>query len=285
MTRLTLQNEYLTVDIDTLGAELASIRDAAGVEYLWQGDARFWKSRAPILFPIVGGLKDDQFKNGTEVYSLAKHGFARKQEFKSTQESKTCVQFLLESKPEFRQQYPFDFALQLTYRLTGNQIQIDYQIANPARETLYCSIGAHEGYACPEGIESYHLEFEQTETLRSTMLDGNLLTSETIPVVEADYRLPLHPHWFEIDALVFASLRSRAVTLVHESGKRRVRVDFPGFPSLGLWTKVGAPYLCIEPWCGLPDYTDSDSCLEHKRGILSIAPGQTLIRGHKITIN
>ncbi|MEA4890562.1 MAG: aldose 1-epimerase family protein [Clostridiaceae bacterium] len=285
MTRLTIQNEYLTVEIDTLGAELASIRDAAGIEYLWQGDARFWKSRAPVLFPIVGGLKNDQYKIGAETYTMAKHGFARKQEFVPTQESKTCARFLLVSKPEFMQGYPFDFTLLLVYRLTGNQIQIDYQVTNPAREILYCSVGAHDGYACPEGIESYHLEFEQVETLRSTVLDGNLLTSETIPVVEADYRLPLHPRWFEIDALVFASLRSRAVTLVHESGKRRIRVDFPGFTSLGIWTKVGAPYLCIEPWCGLPDYTDSDSSLAHKRGILSVAPCQTLVRSHKITIN
>jgi galactose mutarotase-like enzyme len=284
MSLISIKNQFLTVVIDSLGAELASIKDPAGTEYLWQGDARFWKSRAPVLFPIVGGVKDDQYTLDGQTYTLPKHGFAKFQEFIPEIISDVQVVMTLTSNPELRSSYPFDFVLQLGYKLEGNSLLVDYVIKNQSSRIMYASIGAHEGYACPEGIEAYQLAFEQTEVLATTQLDGNLLNGKTKPVVTDGNILPLKYEWFAVDALVFTALKSQAVTLTNQSGSRKLRVEFPGFPSLGIWTKPGAPYICIEPWCGLPDFTDRNGDITKKRGILSIAPDQQLTRTHKIII-
>lgn len=284
MALVSIKNQFLTVAIDTLGAELASIKDPTGIEYLWQGDERFWKSRAPVLFPIVGGVKDDQYTLDGRSYTLMKHGFARFQEFTPELVSETQVILTLTSNPELRASYPYDFTLQLGYQLEGSSLIVDYVIRNQSGRVMYASVGAHEGYACPEGIEEYQVAFEQTETLATTQLDGNLLTGRTKPVLTAGNVLPLKYDYFAVDALVFTALKSQAVTLSNRSGSRRITVEFPGFPSLGIWTKPGAPYICIEPWCGLPDFVDRNGDLALKRGILSIAPDQRLIRTHRITI-
>jgi len=284
MALVSIKNQFLTVVIDSLGAELASIKDARGTEYLWQGDARFWKSRAPVLFPIVGGVKDDQYALNGQTYSLMKHGFARFQDFTPKMISETQVVMTLTSNPELKINYPYDFTLQLIYKLEDNALSVDYVIMNQSGQVMYASIGAHEGYACPEGIEDYQVAFEQTEILATTELDGNLLTGETKPVLNEGNVLPLKTEYFAVDALVFTALKSQAATLTHKSGNRKIRVEFPGFPSLGIWTKPGAPYICIEPWCGLPDFVDRNGDITQKRGIMAIAPDQTLTRTHKIII-
>jgi galactose mutarotase-like enzyme len=283
--QVIIRRNELTVAIDPLGAELASIKDRQGTEHLWQGDARFWTSRAPVLFPIVGGLKADHCEIDGQTYKLDKHGFARLRIFAIAEQTDASVLMTLAADDETRASYPFEFQLSIRYTVCANSLAVDYQIDNRSNRTLYGSIGAHEGYCCPEGIEAYDLLFEQEETLRTCGLDGNLLNGETTVVLDKGSVLPLQTGYFAVDALVFATIRSQSVTLARRGGGRRIRVDFPGFPSLGIWTRPGAPYLCIEPWCGLPDETRSTGRIDEKRGILAVPALRSLTRSHTITFD
>ncbi|MDW7658927.1 MAG: aldose 1-epimerase family protein [Bacillota bacterium] len=285
MKQIIIKSNELTVAIDPLGAELASIKDRQDTEHLWQGDERFWTSRAPVLFPIVGGLKADRYEIDGKSFELDKHGFARLRVFTVAEQSDASVLMTLKADVETRNAYPFDFQLSIRYTVCANSLAVDYQIDNCSNQTLYGSIGAHEGYFCPEGFEAYDLLFEQEETLRTCELDGNLLNGDTTVVLEKGSVLPLQTAYFAVDALVFATIRSQSVTLARRDGGRRIRVDFPGFPSLGIWTKPGAPYLCIEPWCGLPDETSSTGRIDEKRGILAVPAQRSLSRSHTITID
>lgn len=285
MKQIIIKSSELTVAIDPLGAELASIKDRQGTEHLWQGDARFWTSRAPVLFPLVGGLKADRYSLDGQSYELPKHGFARLRVFTVAEQTDTSVLMTLAADDETRASYPFEFQLSIRYTVCANRLVVDYQIDNRSDRTLYSSIGAHEGYCCPDGIEGYDLLFEQEETLRTCELDGNFLNGDTTVVLAKGSVLPLKTAYFAVDALVFATIRSQSVTLAHRGGGRRIKVDFPGFPSLGIWTKPGAPYLCIEPWCGLPDETSSSGRIDEKRGILAVPAQRSLSRTHTITID
>jgi galactose mutarotase-like enzyme len=285
MKQVTIQNNFLTVTIDALGAELSSIRDADGNEQLWQGDERFWTSRAPILFPIVGGLKGDTYQLNGKSYTLPKHGFACRSAFHMIEQSPCSATFTLPASEETKAGFPYDFLLTIRYVLENRRLAVHYTIDNASTETMYASIGAHEGYACPEGIEAYAIHFEQEETLRSCLLEGNCLNGKTKVVLNRDFVLPLNQDLFSIGSVVLGSVRSQAVTLVRRSGGRRIHVSFPGFPSLGIWTLPGAPYVCIEPWCGLPDETKSTGKISEKRGILAIPAGQSLKRCHTLTID
>ncbi len=284
MEQVVIKNDELTVAIDFLGAELASIKDKQGQEHLWQGDAAFWRDRAPILFPLVGGLKDDKYVYQGKTYELAKHGFVKKRVFKLV--SQTATSALLETGADesTRPGYPFEFTFQVLFELVGQSLITSYTINNLANGTLYASMGAHEGYSCPEGISAYELIFEQAETLRTSEVVGNLLGENSTAVLVDDSVLPLKDEYFTVDALVFKKIRSQAVTLAKRGGGRKIKVEFPGFPYLGIWTMPGAPYVCIEPWCGLPDETSSSGKIEEKTGIMAIPGLASLTRAHTITI-
>lgn len=280
---VVLQNASLTVTIDPLGAELTSVRKDQA-EYLWQGDPRWWAGRAPVLFPICGGLKNDQYTWQGKSYTLEKHGFASRKRFAVEAQTAERATFLLRDDEETRRSYPFAFALRVTYTLCGDALEVRYAVSGPADAPLYFSIGAHEAYACPEGVSAYEIVFEQPETLRSTVVTGPLLAHESVAVPTDGAVLALRDAYFTVDALVFEQLRSRSLTLRHRATGRGVRVDYPGFDALLLWTKPGAPFLCVEPWCGLPDYVDADGPLCGKPRILRAEPGQTVEKLHRFTL-
>lgn len=284
MDPVIIQNDNLTATIQPLGAELTSLLDQSGCEYIWQRDPKFWQSSAPVLFPIVGGLKNDQYALDGRIYSLPKHGFASQRVFSVSKQTTSSVQMTLADDEDTRRMYPFSFLLSVDFCLRGHRLITTYTIQNRSERTLYASIGAHEGYMCPEGIESYDLCFEQEETLETCAVDGSLLSGETSLVLEKGFVLPLKTEYFMIDALIFSALHSQSVTLLQRDGGRRIRVDFPGFPSLGVWTRPGAPFVCIEPWCGLPDEVTSSGKIAEKRGIMAIPTGKYLFRTHIITI-
>ncbi len=278
-----LQNASLTVSIDPLGAELTSVRKN-GEEYLWQGDPQWWEGHAPVLFPICGGLREDRYTWRGTPYQLEKHGFASRKRFTVEEQSAERATFLLRDDEETRRSYPFAFALRITYTLAGDAVEVLYRVHNPCDTPLYFSIGAHEAYACPEGFSAYEVTFAEPETLRSTVVTGPLLAHESVAVPTDGRTLALRDAYFAVDALVFEQLRSRSLTLRNRSTGRGVQVEFPGFDALLLWTKPGAPYLCVEPWCGLPDYVDADGDLTRKPRILCAEPGQTVEKLHRFTL-
>lgn len=281
MSLITLRNEALTVTISSLGAEMQSIRDAHGRERLWQGDPAVWKGRAPILFPIAGGLKDDGYFLNGKRYDMPKHGYVRQLEWRLESANDTCATYLMKEKASG---FPFDYALRVGYRLDGSRITVSWQVQNQDTRAFYFGMGAHEGYATPGGVEKYRLVFEKPETFENHVLHGNLI-DPVGQVMERDTRVfPLKEAYFAVDALVFPGLKSRSVTLESTDGVPQVRVEYPQHDVLMLWMKPGAEYLCIEPWLNAPDTLDSDGQIEHKNGCIRLEPGCEARRHHVITI-
>lgn len=281
---ITLKNDFLTVIISEIGAEMQSIvMDEK--ELLWQGDPAFWAKRAPVLFPICGGLKNDKYTFGDKEYTLEKHGFARSKTFSSEALSDTSAVFTLTPDKDTLTMYPFNWELKIIYTLNGASISIEYRVTNNSDTVMPYSIGSHEGYALDGDIENYELVFEKDEDFNASVLDGNLLTYDTAKAYESGKILPLCYKYFEIDALVFTSLKSRSVTLRNKTDNSTVTVDFKNCPYLLLWTKPNAPYLCIEPWTGLPDYVDETGVLTEKKTAALLEKGKTDTVKHTITFS
>lgn len=277
-----LKNDVLQVMIDSKGAELQSVLAKDGHEYIWSGDPAVWDGRAPVLFPIVGGIIDDEYTYAGKTYPLAKHGFALHMEFAVEKAEATEAVFLLRATPETKLQYPFDFAFRVIFSLRQNQLSVRYRVDNPEDRTIYFSFGAHEAYACPGGISNYRLEFEKAEPLERLMVDGNFLNGVTLPVLEEGNVLPMQDAFFEEDALIFADIASKQVHLVRDDLHKNVTVTYPGFANLLIWTKPGAEYLCIEPWDGIPDALGADKALETKTGMVALTAGNSYELTHTI---
>ncbi len=283
MSRAVLKNEWLTVEISNVGAEIQSVRDRAGREYIWNGDPAYWPSRTPMLFPIVGGLKDDKFIYREKEYHLKKHGFTRNADFVLEDSDSVSAVFLLSSTPETEEGYPFQFELRVIYRLMENSIQVTYQVKNKTAGEMYFSIGAHEGYACPEGIGNYYLEFDREETAQAIDLNGNLLTSGRRLVLDHASQLDLDDSMFANDAVIFEKMASRGVTLKSRTEEKSVHVAYEGFDYIGIWTKENAPYLCIEPWAGIPDFESHNYELTEKAGIIRLEENGVCEKVHTLT--
>lgn len=282
---LILRNKHLTVGISTLGAEMQSILDANGVERLWQGDPTYWTGRAPVLFPVAGGLKEDTYTLDGVRYHLGKHGFARNREFSVEHQDETSATLLLTGNNGYDPGFPFPYAFRIRYTLLDNAIRIDYQTDNLGDQPFWYGVGAHEAYACDEGIEAYEVVFEKPEKLERGILRGGCLTRETELVMDDCTTLPIRPALFANDTQVYQTLASRSVTLQSPLHGRSVRVDFEDFDYLLLWTKPGAGYLCIEPWSNLPDYADTDHDITQKPGMTRLLPGETRTHTHTVAFN
>lgn len=285
MENIKLENNELLVEISPVGAELQRIRDKNGVERLWDGNPAYWSGRAPVLFPIAGGLKDNTYILNGKAYTLEKHGFARKQTFSLETQDDDSATFLLTDAMVSAPGYPFPFAFRVRFTIRDNQLITEYSTENTGKETLYYGAGSHEAFACPEGIESYEIVFPQPETLRSDVMHGPLLSDEkeAIPAEADGTVMKLHDGLFAHDTVIFSALRSRSVTLQSPLHGRRIRVDFADFDNLLLWTKPGAGYLCIEPWTNLPDHMNTDQNIANKPGIIALAPGDARTLTHTIT--
>lgn len=276
-----ISSGYLTVTIASRGAEIQSIRDADGTEYLWQGDPAFWAGRAPILFPVAGGLRNDRYVWQGKTYPMPKHGIVRSVEWEEEKAEKNRAVFKTSRQTEG---FPFVYDLRAIFTVIGNQLHVEYAVTNRDQGPFCFSVGAHEAYATPGGIEEYEIVFDEEEDLLHSTLEGSLNTHDLTPIALHTRVLPLKYEYFKVDALVFRSLKSRGVTLRGTKNGRRVRVDFPNHPILMLWDKPGAEYICIEPWCNGPDFVDAPEEIDRKFGFLRIAPGETIRRGHTITI-
>jgi galactose mutarotase-like enzyme len=288
-TNASIANRFLTVSVKQKGAELCSIRSAGGQEYLWQADPAVWPRHAPILFPIVGKLANDRYSHEGRTYELTQHGFARDLDFEQVEASRESVSYRLLPSSLTRQKYPFDFVLAVNYRLKDNRLEIQYVVRNNGRTVMPFSSGAHPGFALNWGkgnrIEDYFLEFEKRETAEPFLLGRNhLLSAETANVLEQGKVLPLRRDLFDRDAFLFLGLKSHKVSLCSRQQRRRLTVEFPGFPDLGVWAKPGASFVCIEPWYGHVDPENSNGILLNKPGIIKLPPGDTFQCAHAIVV-
>ncbi len=278
-----ITNGALTVEISEIGAEIQSVKNAEGKEFIWNGDSAYWTGRAPVMFPICGGLKEDKYLYNGSEYTLPKHGFGKLMEYEVDSNDGSKITFLLKANDETKKGFPFDFELRITYALDDNNINVTYDVKNTGADKMYFSIGSHEAYAIPEGIENYHIQFDKDVTLNAYILNGNLLKHEYITVLENDDVFPLNDEYFAVDALVFKKVDFDKATLVSNNGSRKISVEFPGCDYFLLWKKPEAKYLCLEPWAGIPDSEGSAYELETKEGIIPLDAGKIYTKTHIIT--
>jgi galactose mutarotase-like enzyme len=265
-----LENEYLKIAVASLGAELQSVRCVkTDTEYLWNGDPKFWTGRAPVLFPIVGAVKDGEYRLNGKTYKMPQHGFARKAEFAVTTQTDSYIAFETESTEETLACYPYAFSLKIIYELNGNTLSTKYIVTNKDNGDMYFSIGAHPAFVCP--FDGNYLEFNEKETSGvHTILPGGLVTLDTKPFLYNESIIELKHELFETDALVFSNLKSDKLSLKSRKNDGFLTMTYSGFPYMGIWTKVGAPYICLEPWYGVADPPEFSGELSDKPGIMKL---------------
>lgn len=269
--KVTIRNANLTAVITAKGAELISLRNS-NREFIWGGSPEFWPKHSPVLFPIVGTLKDNQYQYLEESYKLLRHGFARDMNFEIKEQSEDSVIFSLVSSSETLKKYPFSFELQLIYTLLENKLILEYKVFNKDCKQLPFSIGAHPAFALPESFEKYSLTFEEDTVLEYFLLENDLLSDNTEPIVLKNNRLLLKYQLFERDALVFKSLNSRTI-IINENDRPLLKIAFEDFPNLGIWTKIDAPFICLEPWFGYSDTNKNSGNIMEKEGIVVLDTG------------
>ena len=266
-----ISNEYLTAVIDYNGAELISLQNSENREYIWEGDPKVWGKHSPVLFPIVGTLKENSYTFNDTVYRLTRHGFARDMEFSLIEKSDDVAAFSLRYSDDTLIVFPFNFELQIIYRLFENKLQIQYHVINHGNTDMPFSLGAHPAFALPGNFGDYSLQFELDESFQYHLLENDLVSQQTAKLELDDNRLPLNYDLFKNDALIFKSLQSGSVTIL-DSSKPLLKIEFKEFPHLGIWTKENAAFLCIEPWFGYSDTNHATGNLFDKDGIQTVIP-------------
>ena len=262
---ITIQNQAIKAVIKTKGAEL-SLLQKEDKNYIWEINSEFWNKTSPILFPIVGALKNGEYFHEGKVYKLSRHGFARDFEFEVIENSENTVVFSLKSNEETLKVYPFHFELQLSYILEGNKLMVKYEIINRSSEKMYYSIGAHPAFNIDGNFEDFSLIFDDEKDLETYKLEQDLFSGKTEILKLNGNVLPLQYELFEEDALVFKNFATKSLTLA-KNKESVMKVSFPDFPYLGIWTKKDAPFICIEPWLGIADNANTSGKIEEKEGI------------------
>lgn len=280
MGNIIIKNEFLKAEISPKGAELVSVYKGQE-NFLWKIDRDFWDKTSPVLFPIIGGLKDDSYEFEGDKYQLPRHGFARECEFEITEKTEDSATFTLKYSKETLEIYPFKFTLSIQYYLIENKLFIKYIISNTSSKKMYYSIGAHPAFSIFGDIENYSLEFDQSENLITHKLSDNLFSGETKEVALEGKILPLNYSLFEQDAIVLKNTTTSNLTL-RKNKVPKLKVSFPDFPYLGIWTKKNAPFICIEPWLGLADSHQASGKIEEKEGILALE--QNSIQSHEWSV-
>lgn len=266
-----IKNDYLTVGVKEYGCELTSIISNDGFEYLWQGEKSIWYGQSPILFPIVGRLIEDKYRYNGKEYTMPKHGFARKTEWSLLSKEDDTMSFILSENADTLAIYPFEFDLIVTFTLVDNKLRVNHCVVNKNDYNMYFSLGAHPGFNCEIGDT---LVFEENETLSAEKIDlvNSLLLPEVIPVLDNSHEIVITSDIFNEDALIFHGIKSENIFLMHNNNKRNIKFNMGKAPYLGIWAKPGAPYVCIEPWCGVNDSFEKKNDISEKDAINCLPP-------------
>lgn len=288
---IKLENEVLLVEMKTAGAELTRIfHKDTGLEYLWNADSKFWGRHSPVLFPTVGRLVEDTYLVDGKPYHLGQHGFARDRDFKVVEQTEKSVRFELDADEDSLAVYPYKFKLSIIYTIEKNTVAVSYEVENTDNKRIYFSIGAHPAFNLPltDGttFEDYYLDFGTEENLETLCLEGPYRSGEIKKVVdEAARYLPLNYDLFKNDALIFEALKQKEMTIKSDKTPHFVKVSFPEFPFVGVWTaKAGTPFLCIEPWYGIADGAGESVELRDKAGIEHLEPEAVFASEYEITV-
>jgi galactose mutarotase-like enzyme len=279
-----IENENLHIAIQAKGAELDSIvHKQNNLEYLWQGDPAFWSKKSPILFPIVGTLKDNTYVYEGKKYSLPRHGFARDKVFEVEHHTADKATFLLKSDAESFENYPFDFEFRVHYTLKDNTLSVTYDVKNRDNGDMYFSVGGHPAFRLPlvkdTDYTDYFIELNTVETSgRYPLSKDGLLALHTNPFFENIDKMPLKQSIFYEDAVVLKHLKSNSMAIRSTKTPHGLRMTFDRFPYFGIWAAKNAPFVCLEPWCGIADSVNTTQELTEKEGINKLTIGERFER-------
>lgn len=283
----TIANDVLKVSIDELGAELTSIvRKDNCTEYVWKADPAIWKRHAPLLFPVIGRLKDKEYEANGKTWSITQHGFGRDLAFEAHPVSNRCVEFVLKDNEYTHSMYPYKFKLTIRYTLSGNTLKKEHIVENLSKMPMYYELGGHDAYAIcltpEEKITDSYIEFaDDIKEIHPIVYDDDIMLTKdhrTVPLDDHS-RLYIQRDTFREDALVLDDVKTRKVTLGSKVSDKKVVMEFDDFRYISFWSKYVAdqdvPYVCIEPWTSLPDGNYLGKALSEKEGIRCIEPGES----------
>jgi galactose mutarotase-like enzyme len=290
---ITIKNDKLSATVDTFGGELISCKDHNEVEYLWNGDPTFWIGRSPHLFPIIGTLKDNITRMEGKFYSMNKHGFARNSEFEVEEITDQSVTLVLKDNSFTKEVFPYTFSFYVIHTLLEQGFTTSYRIVNQSDNEMYCNVGGHVGVRCPlypaEGFEDYEIVFDEKLTACAYLPpDDNPIGKELlVPLLQESDRLSLTYELFDQGAVIFDPMKSHSLKLWNKQQHHGVSFSYDDFPVLALWTfgKKKAPYLCLEPWHGMPAMVEDSIDFSEKPYIISIKPQQEKKLGYSMQIN
>jgi galactose mutarotase-like enzyme len=271
-----IKNSFIKAKIKSFGAELNSLQKIdEDLEYIWQGDSKYWNRHSPILFPIVGRLREDSYFYKNQKYNMTQHGFARDKEFEVVKNEADFMEFRLKSDEKTLEIYPFSFELYLSYKVEKSSLIISYKVVNKLDDKMLFSIGAHPAFNWTlkedEKKEDYFLEFENIKETKRYFLNDKGLVYKHEDLKITDNKIALNEELFKNDALVFNDSNIKTLTLKNSNNEDFVKLNFEDFPYLGIWSKPsGAPFICIEPWFGVADDENSNQNLEDKKGIITL---------------
>ena len=273
-----LSNQYLTVNLHPKGAEIISIvGNQDHINYMWKRDACQWANSAPILFPIVGAIKNDTCRIDGKEYHMTQHGFARHNEFEIKNQSQTEVTFTLVSNDEIIKQYPFLFELNVTYKLVENTLTCFINVKNKDHQTIYFQVGGHPAFACPfmenESSNDYYVEFSEYETRNQKVIDvaKRGMSHVQLPFFDHEKRFFVRQQLFNNDAIVIKDFKSENISIKSLNHQKSIVFHMQGFDQVGLWTaKHVGGLLAIEPWVGHADYVDFDGEFKEKESCVAL---------------
>lgn len=284
-----IKNDVLSIAVSEHGAELQSIKDAEGNEYLWDGDKDYWPRHSPILFPIVCGLWEGKYRLDGKEYPMERHGFARDTDFQLVRKTADRVTYALHDTEETLKAWPFHFNLAISYRLEGNKIHVVWHVENTDTKTIYFQIGGHPAFLVPGAEKGKHLEgrlrwnAETPERLYGNV--GGCIVKGYHKVPTEDGVWKFTEESFEDDAVIFDRSQLNHVELLDQNDKAVVTLDFKA-PAVGIWSPAGkhAPFVCIEPWYGLHDWVEFKGDFREKYLMNKLLPGSSFMSEYTITI-
>ncbi len=280
---INIKNETLSCNINENGAEIKSLKKGE-TEYIWCSDPKFWGKSAPVLFPCIGSSKDNKYTLNGKTYPMKKHGFLIGNEFTVEEKSDSSVTLLYTHNEETLKVYPYQFEFRAVFTLIGSSLKVEYRVNNLTDDTMYFSVGAHEAYATPGGVEDYDIIFPYKEDLDAILLDGPLVIDDTKTFAKNVDCFSIYEKYFELDTLIFRKLKSKEVVLRNRITDRTVKVEYPDCDYIAFWHAPGAEFLCIEPWTSLTAHAYGDHDIKKKEGIVSLVPHGVYSNTHIITV-
>lgn len=269
-----IENGYLRVSVDSFASSLKSIRsNATGYEYLWQGNPEIWNGQSPILFPVIGGLLNNECVIGGKTYSIIRHGLARHYDFVLEESDESSLTFLQTENEQTLKSYPFKYELRVNFKIEENSLTVTHSVKNTNDTEMYFSLGAHPAFNCETGDE---IVFECNENaVCERMSPDSLLSGEKELILDGENTITINEHLFDKDVMIFSDLNSKYVTLKRKKASKSIKFTFGDAPFFSIWAKPNAPFVCLEPWYGINDSHERVNSFKEKRGNVTLPAGES----------